>query len=175
MKTSCYSYWRTFCKMWLTEIMETVPYYDTLLLVQFILYTLQTYWIITRGIQLEDMGVEQYCKDESNLELYHKRTDTIHIWFFCGWDAHGSGSIVKISAAYTITQILSKSTVWITCGKRNSSTVCIEYKSLMYLHFLLRVLSAEHIKEGTFKNLTCLHNFQLFTLKYMVPFIYIYV
>ena len=42
--------------MWVSEIMETVPYYDTLLLVQFILYTLQMYWIITRGIQLEDWG-----------------------------------------------------------------------------------------------------------------------
>ena len=42
--------------MWMNEIMETVPYYDTLLLVQFILYTLQTYCIITRGIQLEDGG-----------------------------------------------------------------------------------------------------------------------
>ena len=39
-----------------------------------------------------------------------------------------------------------KSTVWVTCGKRNFSTVCIEYKSLMYLHVLLRALSAEHIQ-----------------------------
>jgi hypothetical protein len=43
-------------KVWVNEIMETVPYYNTLLLAQFILYTLQTYWIITRGIQLAGGG-----------------------------------------------------------------------------------------------------------------------
>jgi len=56
MKTFVLFVLKDILKMWVNEIMETVHYYDTLLRVQFILYTLQTYWIITRGIQLEDGG-----------------------------------------------------------------------------------------------------------------------
>jgi len=60
------------------------------------------------------MVVKGYCKEERNLEPYHKRTDTIQFLLipFVAEMPLAGGSIITISAAYTITQILSKSTVW---------------------------------------------------------------
>ena len=88
LKLLCYSYWRTFCKMWMNEIMETVPYYVTLLLVQFIFVHITNVLDHYQGHPAWGGG-EQHCKEESNLESYHTRTDIIHIlfllWLRCPW------------------------------------------------------------------------------------------
>ena len=110
-------------KMWVNEIMETLPYYDTLLLVQFILYTLQMYWIISKGIQLED-GVE--WREESNLgAIPCMSRHSSHLIPFMAAEMPLAVAVSSQSLLHTLLhRYYIKSTVWVTCGKE-ISLLCV--------------------------------------------------
>ena len=109
--------------MWVNEIMETLPYYDTLLLVQFILYTLQTYWIISKGIQLED-GVE--WREESNLGAIPRMSrHNSHLIPLMAAEMPLAVAVSSQSLLHTLLhRYYIKSTVWVTCGKE-ISLLCV--------------------------------------------------
>lgn len=97
------------------------------------------YWLITRGIQLKQRKGEggKIIGIKTTLShLIYKQTHST-LDSSLGQDALGIGSAITISAPYTITQILSKSTVWVTCGTQMSLLV-YEYKSPKYLHYVAR-------------------------------------